>query len=308
MAPRPRKRFAQHWLRSEKALQQIVLAAELSGGKALLRPGAETESALGRKGDRVLEIGPGTGLLTQRLLRLAEAVVAVEIDRDLTQLLHQELGDVENFLLIEADFLSLDLATALAEFPAFQAPNKVVANIPYNITGPILEKLLGTITQPNPNPFDSLVLLVQKEVAERLCAEPGRKAFGALSVRIQYLAECEWVGLVPAKAFQPPPKVDSAVVRLKPRTFLPAAQQPRHMDQLVKLGFSSRRKMLRNNLKGLLNTDVNGEGEESIPETLQRLGLNPQARAEELGVDDWVALSNDLLTRGKTAQMPPEVG
>ncbi|MBE9099258.1 16S rRNA (adenine(1518)-N(6)/adenine(1519)-N(6))-dimethyltransferase RsmA [Vacuolonema iberomarrocanum] len=308
MAPRPRKRFAQHWLRSEKALQQIVLAAELSGGKALLRPEAETESAVGRKGDRVLEIGPGTGLLTQRLLRLAETVVAVEIDRDLTQLLRQELGDVENFLLIEADFLSLDLAAALADFPAFQAPNKVVANIPYNITGPILEKLLGTITQPNPTPFDSLVLLVQKEVAERLCAAPGRKAFGALSVRVQYLAECEWIGLVPAKAFQPPPKVDSAVVRLKPRKFLPAAQQPRHMDQLVRLGFASRRKMLRNNLKGLLNAEADsGEGE-SIPETLQRLGLNPQARAEELGVGDWVALSNDLLARGKTAQMPPEVG
>lgn len=308
MAPRPRKRFAQHWLRSEKALQQIVSAAELSGGKALLRPGAEPETEGERKGDRVLEIGPGTGLLTKRLLRLAEAVVAVEIDRDLYQLLQKEFGSAENFLLLEADFLALDLDAALADHPPFQHPNKVVANIPYNITGPILEKLLGTITHPNPDPFDSLVLLVQKEVADRLCAAPGRKAFGALSVRVQYLAECEWIGLVPAKAFQPAPKVDSAVIRLKPRTFLPAAHNPRHMDQLVKLGFASRRKMLRNNLKGLLTADADeGEGE-SIAATLERLGLNPQARAEELGVADWVALSNDLLARGETAQMPPEVG
>jgi len=137
---RPRKQFAQHWLKNDKALDQIIRAAEIT------------------KSDRVLEIGPGTGILTRRLLPLAQSVVAVEIDRDLCQLLAKQLGRNENFLLLQADFLTLDLAAHLAAFPAFHKPNYVVANIPYNITGPILEKLLGTIANPAVEPFDLIVL------------------------------------------------------------------------------------------------------------------------------------------------------
>lgn len=302
MTFRPRKRFAQHWLRSEKALQRIVSAANLSGGQALARP---TQPDEGLPGDIVLEIGPGTGLLTRRLLRLARAVVSVEIDRDLVKLLEKEFKQHPTFHLIEGDFLALDLDAALADLPTFQTPNKVVANIPYNITGPILEKLLGTIHQPNPRPFDSLVLLMQKEVAERLCAKPGKKAFGALSVRVQYLAEADWICDVPARAFQPPPKVDSAVVRLRPRPFPTPANNPRHMETLVKLGFASRRKMLRNNLKGVLK-DMQGEGgdRDALTDLFTRLNINPQARAEDLGVGDWVALSNTLLSEGSDAPLP----
>ena len=267
MTPQPRKQFAQHWLRSDKALNQIVAAAALS------------------KCDRVLEIGPGTGILTRRLLPLAESVVAVEIDRDLCQLLAKQLGKVENFLLLQGDFLSLDLDTSLTSFPAFQNPNKVVANIPYNITGPILEKLLGTISQPAAKPFDSIVLLVQKEVAQRLYAKPGSKAFGALSVRVQYLAECELICIVPAGAFHPPPKVDSAVVRLRPRMTEPPANDPKHLETLLKLGFAEKRKMLRNNLKGIVERD-------RLTQLLEQLEVNPQARAEDLSVAQWVALSN----------------
>lgn len=265
--PYPRKRFAQHWLRSETALAQIIGAATLSPS------------------DRLLEIGPGTGILTRKLLPLVQSVVAVEIDRDLCQLLRQQFSHAPNFLLLQGDFLSIDLHAHLAAFPAFQSPNKVVANIPYNITGPILEKLLGTIVHPNPEPFDLIVLLVQKEVAERLCAQPSSKAFGALSVRVQYLAECHWVCDVPARAFQPPPKVDSAVVRLKPRSFQPPAQDPRQLDRLVKLGFATKRKMLRNNLQSVVERD-------RLTAILEDLNLNPQVRAEELSVADWVALSN----------------
>ncbi|MBD1833492.1 16S rRNA (adenine(1518)-N(6)/adenine(1519)-N(6))-dimethyltransferase RsmA [Cyanobacteria bacterium FACHB-472] len=267
MTPQPRKQFAQHWLRSDKALNQIVAAAALS------------------KCDRVLEIGPGTGILTRRLLPLAESVVAVEIDRDLCQLLAKQLGKVENFLLLQGDFLSLDLDTSLTSFPAFQNPNKVVANIPYNITGPILEKLLGTISEPAAKPFDSIVLLVQKEVAQRLYAKPGSKAFGALSVRVQYLAECELICIVPAGAFHPPPKVDSAVVRLRPRMTEPPANDPKHLETLLKLGFAEKRKMLRNNLKGIVERD-------HLTQLLEQLEVNPQARAEDLSVAQWVALSN----------------
>lgn len=269
MEPRPRKQFAQHWLKSDKALNQIVRAAEVTNS------------------DRVLEIGPGTGILTRRLLPLAQSVVAVEIDRDLCKLLAKQLGQVENFLLLQGDILSLDLASHLASFPAFQKPNKVVANIPYNITGPILEKLLGTIANPATETFDLIVLLLQKEVAERLYAQPGSRAFGALSVRVQYLAECELICPVPAGYFYPPPKVDSAVVRLRPRDFVLAAVEPRRMETLLKLGFAAKRKMLRNNLKGTVDRD-------RLTQLLEQLEVNPQARAEDLSVAQWVALANEL--------------
>ncbi len=269
MTPKARKQFAQHWLRSEKALNKIVAAA-------LLQPN-----------DRLLEIGPGTGILTRPLLSTVQSLVAVEIDRDLCELLVRKLGSIENFLLLQGDFLTLDLDTNLAPFPAFQKPNKVVANIPYNITGPIIEKLLGTISQPNLNPMDLIVLLVQKEVAERLYAKPGSRAFGALSVRVQYLAECEFICDVPASAFSPPPKVDSAVVRLRPRIVEPQAQDTKYLETLVKLSFSAKRKMLKNNVKSMVESD-------RLCLLLEQLKVNPQSRAEDLSVQQWVALSNNL--------------
>lgn len=313
MAPRPRKRFAQHWLRSEKALHQIVDAAELTGGTVFARPRPPSDEELSPtepEGDCVLEIGPGLGVLTQQLLRRSRHVVAVELDRDLCRELRKTLGNPPNFLLLQGDFLTLDLPPLLQDFPDFQSPNKVVANIPYNITGPILEKLLGTIAHPNPNPYDCLVLLLQKEVAQRLCARPGKKAFGALSVRVQYLAECDWICDVPARAFQPPPKVDSAVVRLRPRrTLLPVAN-PKQLDTLVKVGFATRRKMLRNNLKSLWGESIPdaavADSAAACAQLLEQLGLNPQARAEDLSVEDWVALSNAWDTRSPAAHAVSE--
>lgn len=266
---RPRKSFAQHWLKSEKALSAIVEAAECN------------------QSDRVLEIGPGTGILTRRLLPNVKSLLAVEIDRDLCKLLVKQLGKSDNFLLLQGDFLTLDLPSHLAAFPTFQNPNKVVANIPYNITGPIIEKLLGTIAKPNSQPFDSIVLLVQKEVAERLYAKPGSKAFGALSVRVQYLAECKLICPVPAAAFSPPPKVDSAVVRLVPYQIEPPANDPRRLETLVKLGFGEKRKMLRNNLQSIVERT-------SLTQLLEKLEINPQVRAEDLSVSQWVALANQL--------------
>jgi 16S rRNA (adenine1518-N6/adenine1519-N6)-dimethyltransferase len=265
-----RKQFGQHWLRSEKALAKIVSSAELI------------------ESDRVLEIGPGTGVLTRQLLTQAQAVVAVEIDRDLCQLLSKKLGQIDHFLLLQGDFLALDVDNLLEPFPEFQRPNKVVANIPYNITGPILEKLLGTIAHPNPNLMDAIVLLVQKEVALRLCANPDSTHFGALSVRVQYLADCEFICDVPAKAFQPPPKVDSAVIRLRPRPIVHPAQSPRHLENLIRAGFSSKRKMLKNNLKSTIDPD-------RLTEILESLDINPQARAEDLSVEKWVKLSDEIL-------------
>lgn len=269
--PKARKQFGQHWLKSEKALSKIVSSAELT------------------EHDRVLEIGPGTGILTRQLLSEAQAVVAVEIDRDLCPILVKKFGNEENFLLLQGDFLVLELETLLEPFPNFQNPNKVVANIPYNITGPILEKLLGTIAAPNAQSYDSIVLLVQKEVALRLCANAGSTHYSALSVRVQYLADCEFICDVPAKAFSPPPKVDSAVIRLRPRSIENPVQSPKRLETLIKLGFSSRRKMLRNNLKSVIEP-------EQLNALLESLALNPQARAEDLSVRNWIDLSDKLTT------------
>ena len=271
MAPHPRKRFGQHWLRSEKVLQRIVAAADLSAG------------------DRVLEIGPGQGVLTRSLLEAAEALLAIEIDTDLCRALAQKLGNRPNFLLLQGDFLELNWQAILNDFPAFQNPRKVVANIPYYITGPILERLLGAIGAPNPQPFDRIVLLIQKEGADRLCATPGSRGFGALSGRVQYLAECEWVCAVPPHAFFPPPKVESAVVCLRLPPFTAVVDNPRQFETLVKLGFATKRKMLRNNLKSVIDRD-------RLSHLLEKLEVNPQARAEDLSVEQWVMLSNSLTT------------
>ena len=262
-----KKQFGQHWLRNEQVLDRIITAAKI----------APT--------DRILEIGPGTGILTRRLIPAASAVVAVEIDRDLCALLVKKLGNVDNFLLLENDFLSLDVDSVLNDFPKFQNANKVVANIPYNITGPILEKLLGNIVRPNQKPFDSIVLLVQKEVGDRLYAKPSTKAFGALSIRVQYLAHCELICPVPARDFSPPPKVDSAVIKLTPRRLSIEPNSPKVLDNLVRLGFGSRRKMLRNNLQGAIDR-------EALTELLISMEINTEARAEDLSIEQWIHLSN----------------
>jgi len=261
---RPRKQLGQHWLKSEAVLSQIVEAAQ-------------SDDSLSQ--DRLLEIGPGTGALTRRLLATSVHVTAVELDRHLCEKLRQQFQNEPKFQLIEGDILALDLRAVNAQ--------KVVANIPYYITGPILELLLGKIASPNPQPFESIVLLVQKEVAQRICAEPGSRAFGALTVRVQYLAACEWVCVVPAKSFQPPPKVDSAVIKLMPRPFLVQAKDPSKLETLVKVGFATKRKMLRNNLKGIVERD-------RLFSIYEDLGIKPEARAEELSVEQWVMLSNQL--------------
>jgi 16S rRNA (adenine1518-N6/adenine1519-N6)-dimethyltransferase len=266
---RPRKRFAQHWLNSDRILEQIITAARLTAT------------------DNILEIGPGTGILTRRLLPEVNSLIAVEIDRDLCQKLTRNLGNTTNFLLLEADILNLDLAQILQTQTKFKYPNKVVANIPYNITGLILEKLLGSISQPISRKYDSIVLLIQKEVGDRIIASPSTKAYGALSVRMQYLARCELICHVPPKAFYPPPKVASTVVRLSPHNLKNPAKNPRQLETLIKLGFANRRKMLRNNWKSIIEPD-------NFNDLLENLNIDPQSRAENLSLENWIDLSNNI--------------
>ncbi len=266
---RPRKRFGQHWLRSDEILSQIIAAAEL------------------QPTDRVLEIGPGQGALTRRILPWVQGLVSVELDWDLHTQLEQEFGDRENFRLLRGDFLATSLEPLCQDSDRFWPLSKVVANIPYNITGPILERLIGRISRPNPQPYERIVLLVQKEVAERVCAAPGSKVFGALSVRCQYHADCEIICDVPPAAFKPPPKVESAVLRIWPRPPVDAARDPRLLETLVKVGFATKRKMLRNNLKGLVPP-------ERLEIAFAAVGIDPEARAETVMLPKWVALANVL--------------
>ncbi|MEM8545152.1 MAG: 16S rRNA (adenine(1518)-N(6)/adenine(1519)-N(6))-dimethyltransferase RsmA [Cyanobacteria bacterium P01_H01_bin.119] len=273
---RPRKRFGQHWLTSPKILTRIVAAAQL------------------QPNDCVLEIGPGQGILTEQLLGRVESVIAAEIDRDLCRVLQEKFAEQKSFYLIEGDFLALDLPDDMANrlsAGAIALPNKAVANIPYYITGPILAKLLGTISSPPVLSLETIVLLVQKEVADRICAQPGSKTFGAMSVRLQYLADCHYICDVPPGAFYPPPKVTSAVVRLRPRAYPFPATDLTHLDQVVKAGFASRRKMLRNNLQPWVERD-------RLLALLDALELKPQVRAEDLSVQQWVGLSNKILEDG----------
>ncbi|MDG2991742.1 16S rRNA (adenine(1518)-N(6)/adenine(1519)-N(6))-dimethyltransferase RsmA [Candidatus Synechococcus calcipolaris G9] len=260
---RPRKQLGQHWLRSPRVLGEILGAADLSGG------------------DRILEIGPGTGVLTKPLLAQAQEVVSVELDPRAYGTLTKTLTQ-PNLHLIQGDILELDLDTLPRG-----CPDKVVANIPYNITGPILMKLLGTMDAPRRPPFERLILLVQREVADRLTAQPSSRAFGALSLRVQYLATCELICPVPATAFHPVPKVASAVIRLRPHATLPTVKDPRWLDHLIKQGFSTRRKMLATALKPILNPDL-------VRHCLESLGISIKCRGEDLNLDQWIQLSDVL--------------
>ena len=262
-----RKRFGQHWLRDQSVLQRIIEAADLHSN------------------DRVLEVGPGRGALTQRLLEAGvSAVHAVELDRDLVAGLQERFGSHQGFSLHQGDVLETSIQLA----DGTQA-NKVVANIPYNITGPLLERLIGRLDRPVDPAYQTLVLLVQKEVAERIRARPGHSSFSALSVRMQLLAHCHSVCPVPPRCFQPPPKVQSEVIQLNP---LPAEERlepllARRVELLLKQAFLARRKMLRNTLGSLMP-------ETQLQQLAAEAGVNLQQRPQELAPQTWVALARGL--------------
>ena len=262
-----RKRFGQHWLKDQSVLDRIVAAADL------------------QQQDRVLEVGPGRGALTERLLASpAAAVHAVELDRDLVGGLKERFGGEPRFSLRQGDVLELPL---LLEDGA--PARKVVANIPYNITGPLLERLIGRLDRPVDPAYQTLVLLVQKEVAERIRARPGHSSFSALSVRMQLLARCHSVCPVPPRCFQPPPKVQSEVIQLNP---LPAEERlepllARRVELLLKQAFLARRKMLRNTLGSLMP-------ETQLQQLAAEAGVNLQQRPQELAPQTWVALARGL--------------
>jgi 16S rRNA (adenine1518-N6/adenine1519-N6)-dimethyltransferase len=272
--PRPKKRLGQNFLRDRNVLEQILAAAELS---------AE---------DQVLEIGPGRGALTEVLAPHAGRLVAVEIDRGLQDILLPFSATHPNLEIRFADFMKTEWAD-LGFDPA--RPVKVVANIPYYITTPILLKLLQAPRiekEPleNVKPLaERILLMVQWEVAKRLTAPPGNKDFGSLSVVAQYAADVSIVTKVPAGAFHPRPEVDSAVVMLKPRTSpLVQVDDAARLFRVVRGAFQQRRKTLQNGLLGA------GFERHRLDAAAATTGIDLGRRAETLSLAEFAALANAL--------------
>lgn len=255
---RPRRSLSQNFLTDAAALDTIVAAAQL------------------RPGDRVVEVGPGLGVLTRRLLAAGASVLAVELDPKLAAYLRRELGEVAGFDLIEADALSLHPRDF---FPG--EPFKLVANIPYHITSPLLHAFLE-----GERPPEVVVLLVQLEVAERVAAPPGRMSY--LSVFVQNIARAEVVARVPAAAFEPEPEVDSAVLRLLRRDDPPVPPGPQRetLYRVVQAGFRQRRKQIHNGLGRELPIERG-----QLEAALATCGIDPERRPQTLTIDEWRCLA-----------------
>lgn len=234
------------------------------------------------KADHVIEIGPGVGSLTRALLEAAGKVTAVEIDKDLIPILKDELSGYDNFELIEGDVLKTDLRAVAGDHRV-----KVVANLPYYVTTPILLRLLE-----DDFPWESITIMIQKEVALRLNAGPGTKDYGSLSVLVAYYAETEMVRLVRPESFIPKPKVDSVVIRLDRR--MTPRVEPRDEElffKVVRQSFAMRRKTLHNTLKPL------GIDPALMAQAFQAAGIDPGRRGETLTIEEFAELSDQIKER-----------
>lgn len=264
---RVKKRLGQNFLVAPEYLMRIVEAAELDPQTA------------------VLEIGPGWGSLTQHLLERAGRVVAVEVDRQLVEILQERFAEEEHLRLWAADILKVEMAEVEREMEGFSR-RCVVANLPYYITTPIVMKLLES-----PLSFDTMVIMVQKEVAERMLAPPGNKQYGSLSIAVQYRTTGKVVCKVPPHAFYPPPQVDSMVIRLDRREAPPVQVEDEELFfRLVRSSFASRRKTLLNNLLPLIPQ----YSRRDVEQLLCDLSIQPERRAETLSMEEFAVLSNRI--------------
>lgn len=262
MSGRLKKRFGQHFLTDPDVVARIVHAIDP------------------RPGQRLVEIGPGDGAMTMPLLDAAGHLTAIEVDRDLHGLLQRRAAAHGNLTLIGKDVLKVDF-TALAAAPdaaGTPAPLRVVGNLPYYLSTPILFHCLASL-----DAIEDMHFMLQREVVERAAAAPGSKTYGRLSVMLQLVCTVEPLLMVPASAFRPPPKVESAVMRLRPR---PAAERPQvdptQLAAVVRAAFGQRRKTLNNALRTVLDADA-----------IRRAGVDPRARAETLAPADFIALTHE---------------
>lgn len=270
-----KKSLGQNFLTDINILKNIVAAGDV------------------QKTDNVVEIGPGIGALTEQLARAAKQVVAFEIDDRLIPVLDHTMAPYDNVTIVHNDILKVDLEKEFAkQFEDVTEPLKLVANLPYYITTPILMQVLQSGIH-----FDNIVVMMQKEVADRLSAEPGTKDYGSLTLAVQYRMNAKLAFTVSRTAFVPNPNVDSAIISLTPRE--PLAIQPRdekRLFELFKIGFVMRRKTLWNNL-----TTAFGKGEAmqaKLTAALAAIDLDPRTRAEKLSLERFVELHNALFDAG----------
>ena len=260
MAHRARKRFGQNFLQNRQIIDNIIRSLNL------------------QTTDNVLEIGPGLGALTQPLLRALNQLTAIEIDRDLQAHLAQMPGTEGKLTVIDADALTVD-------YSQFGERLRVIGNLPYNISTPLLLRLLHYSKY-----IDDMHFMLQKEVVDRMAAEPGCKAYGRLSVMLQYYCNVEHLFYVPPEAFHPQPKVDSAVVRLTPHALSPyPAVDFADLERLVACAFSMRRKTLANNMKPVISAAE-----------LTDMGINPLLRPEQISVMEYVNMARFVVAASRT--------
>ena len=241
--------------------------------------------------DLVIEIGPGIGVITYEAAQVARKVIAVEIDKNLIPILKETLAGQENISVINSDILKTDVNEIIEEEcrrdPEIKGV-KIIGNLPYYITTPIIMKLLEDGVMA-----DGITAMMQKEVADRIKASPGTKAYGALSVAVQYYCEIESVVNVPKEVFVPQPKVDSAVLNLRIRKEKPVDLRDREFFfAVVKAGFGQRRKTLNNSLMGV--KDIT---KEIVSASLAAAGIDPARRAETLNLEEFAELSNQVALR-----------
>lgn len=261
------KKFGQNFLIDTHVLDKIIDSAEIT------------------EDDLVLEIGPGIGTMTQYLAYRARQVIAVEIDKALIPILEDTLSAYDNVMIINDDVLKVDIA-ALAEKYNDGKPIKVVANLPYYITTPIIMGLFESHV-----PVESITVMVQKEVADRMQVGPGTKDYGALSLAVQYYAEPYIVANVPPNCFMPRPNVGSAVIRLTSHKKPVAVKNEKLMFDIIRASFNQRRKTLVN---GLYNVGGLNKSKEELAAVLESIGLAANVRGETLTLEQFAALSDAL--------------
>ncbi|HCX93121.1 MAG TPA: 16S rRNA (adenine(1518)-N(6)/adenine(1519)-N(6))-dimethyltransferase [Lachnospiraceae bacterium] len=262
------KKFGQNFLIDTHVLEKIIDAAGVT------------------KDDFVLEIGPGIGTMTQYLCERAREVMAVEIDDKLIPILADTLSAYDNVTVVNEDILKLDIDQIAREHNAGK-PIKVVANLPYYITTPIIMGLFESHV-----PLESITVMVQKEVADRMQSGPGTKDYGALSLAVQFYSKAEIVANVPANCFMPRPNVGSAVIRLTCHEERPVdVKDENFMFKIIRASFNQRRKTLQNGLNNASNLNVN---KEQVVAALEKMGLPATVRGEALSLEQFAALSNLL--------------
>jgi 16S rRNA (adenine1518-N6/adenine1519-N6)-dimethyltransferase len=264
----PRKKWGQNFLIDGNILNKIVSSCDLN------------------QDNYVIEIGPGLGALTMKLAKTSRGVLAIEIDRDLQVMLQEVLAGYNNVRLLFANILEVNLEEELIKafaLPTVQ-PYQVCANIPYNITTPIIFYLLEKCSH-----LQSATLMMQKEVAQRIMASPGGKDYGLLTLTTSYYASSELLMNVSRNCFYPRPEVDSAVLRITPRREKIKVNDELVFKNLLRASFQKRRKTILN-----IYTEFSGQDKNQIQGLLQQWGISPQARPENLSLDDFVLLANNL--------------